>query len=397
MKRITLLSISMLFLLVIFSKIPAEGEPLSPIQNKPADTGKTAKAAPVLIITPVKAILFPEVINVVAKKIDTVDYRLNGARKSAYAGDLIMVLLLHPKEFLDQRPTDQSKLILYAEGVELKGISSDLFKGVSKPLVQSEDTVWISFKLIRDTTTKAAWDCLYRIAHWNDTHLKIHITVGWQGMFPVKVPTKYYTNTQIDVVFFEKWAFIAWLALYAIIVVTFIVLALKSNMLRDSDDGPYSLAQSQLAFWTILIMGSFIYTLILTDISSSLNSSILFLLGISITANSSAVYIDYYKKKDQTTLERKVSKGFLIDILGDGNTISVQRVQNAAWTLVLGLYLVYYTISNKTLPTYPDMLLYLTGISSLAYVAAKPIENKKPVDNTQSNIPPQQTDKPLQS
>jgi hypothetical protein len=396
MKKITLLSIAMMFLLMIFNKTPAVGKPLSSVQNKPADTGKTAKAAPVLIIAPVETIALPKVINVVAKKIDTVDDRQNGARKSAYAGDLIMVLLLHPKEFLDQRPTDQSKLILYAEGVELKGISSDLFKGVSKPLLQSEDTVWISFKLIRDTTTKAAWDCLYRIAHWNDTHLKIHITVGWQGMFPVKVPTKYYANTQIDVVFFEKWAFIAWLVLYAIIVVTFIALALKSNMLRDSDAGPYSLAQSQLAFWTILIMGSFIYTLILTDISSSLNSSILFLLGISITANSSAVYIDYYKKKDQT-LEPKISKGFFADILGDGNTISVQRVQNAAWTLVLGLYLVYYTISNKTLPTYPDMLLYLTGISSLAYVAVKPTENKKPTDNTPPNIPPPQTDKPLQS
>jgi hypothetical protein len=392
MKKITLLSIEMMFLLMIFSKTPAAGKPLSSVQNKAADTSKTAKTAPVLIIAPVETIALPKVINVVAKKIDTIDNRQNGARKSAYAGDLIMVLLLHPKEFLDQRPTDQSKLILYAEGVELKGISSDLFKGVSKPLLQSEDTVWISFKLIRDTTTKAAWDCLYRIAHWNDTHLKIHVTVGWQGMFPVKVPTKYYANTQIDVVFFEKWAFIAWLALYAIIVVTFIVLALKSNMLRDSDDGPYSLAQSQLAFWTILIMGSFIYTLILTDISSSLNSSILFLLGISITANSSAVYIDYYKKKDQT-LAPKISKGFFADVLGDGNTISVQRVQNAAWTLVLGLYLVYYTISNKTLPTYPDMLLYLTGISSLAYVAVKPTENKKPTDNT----PPQQTDKPLQS
>lgn len=327
-----------------------------------------------------QAPLIPEVVNVVAKKIDTIDNKHNGARKAAFAGDLIMVALIHPKQFLDSRPTDLSKLILYAEGIELKGISSDLFNGVSKDLVQTADTVWIPFKLVRDTTTKTAWDCLYRVASWDKINLMVHVSVGWQGMFPVKVSRNNYANTGIKIVFYERWAFVCWLILYIIIVGAFIVLAIKSNMLRECDGGPYSLSQTQLAFWTILIIGSFIYTLILTDIAYSLNNSILLLLGISLTANGTAIYIDYYKKKDKATLKPKVSKGFLTDILGDGNTIVVQRVQNAAWTLVLGLYLIYYTISNKTLPTYPDALLYLTGISSFAYVAAKPTENKKPSD-----------------
>lgn len=349
---------------------------------KPADSTKTS--TPVLSAAPAQPAAIPEVINVVAKKIDTVDKKHSGARKSAYAGDLIMVLLTHPREFLAERPVDQSKLVLYAEGVQLKGISSDLFTGVSKSVSDVPDSIWIPFKLVRDTTTKAAWDCLYRVARWNKTHLRIHVSVGWEGMFPVKVSTKNYDNTQIMVVFFEEWAFFAWLLLYIVIVGAFIVLALKSNMLRECDNGPYSLAQTQLAFWTILVIGSFIYTLILTDIASSINSSILFLLGISIATNGTAVYMDYYKRKDKTRLKPKVSKGFFTDILGDGETIVVQRTQNAAWTLVLGLYLIYYTISNKTLPTYPDVLLYLTGVSSLGYVAAKPTENKKAA----SNCPP---------
>jgi len=347
----------------------------------------------------------PEVVNVVAKKIDTVDKKRNGARKSAYAEDLIMVLLIHPREFLAERPTDLSKLILYAEGVQLKGISSDLFNGVSKSVVELPDSIWIPFKLVRDTTTKAAWDCLYRVAGWNKTHLKVHVSVGWEGMFPVKVSTKNYERSQIMIVFFDQWEFFAWLLLYAIILGGFVVLAINSNMLRDSDNGTYSLAQTQLAFWTILVIGSFIYTLILTDIASSINSSILFLLGISIATNGTAVYMNYYKKKDKTRLIPKQSKGFLTDILGDGETIVVQRVQNAAWTLVLGLYLVYYTISNKTLPTYPDVLLYLTGVSSLGYVAAKPTENKVPQNSEpESQLPtsphpvmPQQPAEPAQS
>lgn len=355
---------------------------LKPAMANIPDTNQTKPAATAPIV-------IPQVINVVAKKIDTVDKKHNGARRIAYAGDLIMVQLVHVKEFLNQRPLDKSKLILYAEGVELKGISSDVFNNISKNAVQTADSIWIPFKLVRDTSTKAAWDCLYRITRWDKTHLRVHISVGWEGMFPVQVPTKNYNNTQIEIVFFQQWAFIAWLLLYIAIVGIFLYLAISSDMLRDCEDGPYSLAQAQLAFWTILIIGSFIYTLILTDITSSLNSSILLLLGISITTNGTASYIDYYKKKDRATLKPKVSKGFWRDILGDGDTIVVQRVQNAAWTLVLGLYLIYYTICNKTLPTYPDMLLYLTGISSLAYVANKPAENKKPAQNPNGD-PPQQ-------
>ena len=369
MKKCVRLSIGILIIWLNSRQVEAKAPGVTHISGKISGT-ITAPSQPA--VPPV-----PEVVSVVAKKIDTIDTRHNGARKSAMAGDLIMVALIHPKEFLDTRPADLSKLILYAEGIELKGISSDLFNGVSKPLTQAEDTVWIPFKLVRDTTTKAAWDCLYRIASWDKINLRVHVRVGWQGMFPVRVSRENYENTGIKIVFYERWAFIVWLALYIIIVATFVVLAIKSNMLRECDDGPYSLAQSQLAFWTILIIGSFIYTLVLTDIAYSLNNSILLLLGVSLTTNGTALYIDYYKKKNKATLKPKVSKGFLTDILGDGNTIVVQRVQNAAWTLVLGLYLIYYTISNKTLPVYPDALLFLTGISSFAYVAAKPTENKK--------------------
>lgn len=383
MKKFTLLFTAIM--LILLHPGYASGK-ADPVIAKQGDSTKTAVTAPSIPPTTGQPTVIPEVINVVAKKIDTVDKKRNGARKSAYAGDLIMVLLVHPREFLNERPTDQSKLILYAEGVQLKGISSDLFNGVGKSITQLPDSIWIPFKLVRDTTTKAAWDCLYRVARWNKTHLRVHVSVGWEGMFPVKVSTKNYGNSEIMIVFFEQWAFFAWLLLYAIIVGAFVVLAIKSNMLRDCDNGPYSLAQTQLAFWTILIIGSFIYTLILTDIASSINSSILFLLGISITTNGTAVYMDYYKKKkDNLKVNPKRSKGFLTDILGDGNTIVVQRVQNAAWTLVLGLYLIYYTISNKTLPTYPDVLLYLTGVSSLGYVAAKPTENRTP----DSDCPPE--------
>jgi len=140
--------------------------------------------------------------------------------------------------------------------------------------------------------------------------------------------------------------------------------------------GPYSLAQTQLMFWTIVILGGFIYTLVLTSISNSINTSVMLLLGISISTTGVATFIDYYKKVTPAiTVIPKTESSFFKDILSDGDTYSVQRIQTAVWNLVLGIYFVYYTIDNKAMPVFPDALLILAGVSSVGYVASKRAEN----------------------
>jgi hypothetical protein len=312
------------------------------------------------------------VIDVIARKVDSTK-----VKKIAYPDDLILVEVTNPKEFMSNRPADRNKIVLYAGGIPLTGITSDLFNNISKEDFKTTDTVmWIPFFLKRDSSTKAAWDHLYKFAgSWHKNRIKVNLSVAWDGMLPVKVLKKDLPKTEISIVFFSEGTFIVIIVIYVILLVGLGILSIKTDILRDGTTGAYSLAQTQLAFWTILVLGGFIYSLLLTSIPSTLNTSILTLLGISIGTSGAASYIDYFKKKNGGDAAiTKSTQGFWRDILGDANSINMQRFQTVAWNVVLGTYYTIYTFHNKTMPEIPDVLLMLAGVSSLSYVAAKPTE-----------------------
>jgi hypothetical protein len=345
--------------------------------NKPQQSPETAAAArPKTVAKPAAdaVVKTSYVINVSARKLED-----SLTRKVARAGDIILVEITNPKEFMNTRPADRNRIVLYAEGVELRGITSDLFNNISKEDFKTADTLmWIPFQLKRDTTTKAAWDYLYKLTDsWTKNSLTIHTTVAWEGMLPVKVLKKDLHNTELTLTYFNKTAFIWMTSIYLVLIIALGILIVKSDILKEGKGGAYSLAQTQLAFWTVLVIGGFVYSLILTDIPSTLNTSILILLGISMTTNGTASYIDYYKKvKQGKGWSPKKAENFIADILSDGQSINMQRFQIFAWNIVLGVYFIIYTINNKTMPTFPDVLLYLSGISSFSYVAGKPTEPK---------------------
>ena len=325
-------------------------------------------AAPTQVITPVK---IPHVTKVFAKELET-----DSTKSTAYPNNIIMVKLVYPKEFLLTRPSEKSKLMLYANGVELKGISSDRFSKIANNQFTSTDTaIWIPFQLKRDTSTKEAWDYLYKHTSFLNNELKVSMTIGWEGMFPTKILADDYPKTIISIIYYNKIFFYVMTGAFLVLTLLLANFIVKSDILKEGKDGAYSLAQTQLAYWTILIIGSFIYSLVLTDIPSTLNASVLKLLGISVLTNGSASYIDRFKKQ-QAAYTAKKSFGFFKDILSDGTSLSIQRFQIFAWNLVLGLYFLYYTVSNRTMPNFPDVLLLLAGLSSLSYVSAKPTEPK---------------------
>ncbi len=315
----------------------------------------------------------PYVLAVQARKLENRD----SVFKTIRVDDLILLQLSHPKEFIDSRPMDGSKLTLYADGVALKGINSDLFSNIRKDEFKTTDTVtWVTFRLKQDTSSKAAWDNLYKLADsWYSNKLHVHLSMAWEGMLPVKVSAANLSKTRVTIVYFKSGTFIIMSILYLGLIVLILYLAVRSDILKEQPGGAYSLSQTQLAYWTILIIGGFLYSLMLTNIPSTLNPSILLLLGISITTNGTATYIDYFqKKKAGAAFQPKIARNFFYDILGDGNTMNMQRFQTFAWNLVLGGYYVIFTINNKTMPVIPDVLLMLAGVSSLGYVASKPSE-----------------------
>lgn len=331
------------------------------------------------------------VLGVLTQKPDTTKAVRNGV---AYAGDVIKITISNPQTFLESKPQDKSKLLLFIDGLPFSGISCTYFDQYSKQDIKNKTftlpkSINIPFVLLRNADTKTTWDYLYRKSDFFDRTITVEASVGWEGMFPLEVDPK--ADNKFAVVFFYNYEVLIVLVIYILIIAYFVYLASTTNMLRDYPPtvppgspppplfptvGPYSLSQTQLAFWTILIVGGFIYTVVLTDISDSFNPSILLLLGVSISTTGVASYIDYYKKNTSTiTMVPKPKSKFLKDILSDGSTYSVQRIQTAVWNLVLGLFFIYYTINNKTMPTFPDTLLYLAGFSSIAYVVSKRTEN----------------------
>lgn len=171
----------------------------------------------------------------------------------------------------------------------------------------------------------------------------------------------------------------------AVLAILVILLAIKTSLLKDSStlslaESPYSLSRSQLAFWTVLILGSFVYVW-LNDAGDvpELNNVNLILLGITVGTTATGRLIDDSQKTNPNLSQNFPTEGFLNDILSDKQGVSVHRLQNVLWTIVAGIIYIHYVVSMRSLPddtVMTDNLLILMGVSTTAYLGIKTTENK---------------------
>jgi hypothetical protein len=207
--------------------------------------------------------------------------------------------------------------------------------------------------------------------------------------------------------------------------VAFLVLTLitawagvKSDILRDSQPTsfggatspagealrrPYSLAQTQMAFWYVLVVASFVYlVLVLQTFDKILTDQSLLLLGIGTGTALGASIVeqtksDTLKSGELTTLKKfqnvlaeiksaptpallaqrdelarqLASENFLKDILSDVDGVSLHRFQSFVWTLLLGILFLYTVLSQLAFPTFDARTLALLGISGGTYLGFK--------------------------
>ncbi|MVN22016.1 hypothetical protein [Mucilaginibacter arboris] len=365
-----------------------------PIRSKdsntvtPATTKQNTK--PAIVTREIKVPYQPlksDILDIRVEEIAPTDTTAIKKRALIHVDYKISVLISNPKDFLLQRPTDKTKLILFADGFPLEGMNSDYFLSLSRQQMNDTtklwpDKMWIPFIFKRDSTNREAWNSIFHLAHWNKSQISFKLSIGWSGMFPITSIDDNKVNTDVTLVFYNSQVFWSLIICYFLFILLFVYLCHSTGLIRDPDlnnKGPYSLAQTQLAFWTVLIIGGFIYLIILTGLTDSLNDSILLLLGISGGTTGIASFIDYYKKqqnnKTAPTATLKKHRTFLLDILSDGINVSVQRTQTAMWNLVLGLYFIWYVITNKSMPAFSNTLLLVAGVSSVLYLGSKGPEN----------------------
>jgi hypothetical protein len=186
-----------------------------------------------------------------------------------------------------------------------------------------------------------------------------------------------------------------------------------------------------MAFWFYLVVAAYVYICVSTLQSHIPMGSVLGLLGISSTTGLAAVFVDKQKNAssqnqrnvllaEQKALSSRIaelsaasvtsgspaeaelaqrkyrldevgaainqlaapsvpakSKGFMRDILDDGESISFHRFQIAIWTIVLGTVFVWAVYRNISMPEFDASLLTLMGISSGTYVGFKFPEKAK--------------------
>jgi len=199
------------------------------------------------------------------------------------------------------------------------------------------------------------------------------------------------------------------------IILAFFALALFTNMLRDEvndpdlfnanaarlkqekrllifkSDNPYSLSRVQLGVWTVVISCSYIYLQLCMGNcnETGLNETVLVLMGISAGVTAGGTIIDKREIQDgRFRHQNSPSEGFFVDILSDDNGISVHRFQKVIWTgvaVIVFLNKVYSIKTGCALPELSQTLLWLTGITSAAYLVLKSQENAPSIDSAAAN------------
>jgi hypothetical protein len=191
---------------------------------------------------------------------------------------------------------------------------------------------------------------------------------------------------------------------FAIQVFAIIIFDKKYCMLRDISKAaghqPYSWARVQLAWWTVIVLSSFVAILWVKGVAPTLNSSTVILLGISAATTAAARVIDISdEEKSNWRHQDGFGKNFFLDILSDNNGVSVHRFQTVVFNGVFGIWFIHAVLNNLQhdcntyigdaklleqckldvlnyiMPPISDNNLILLGLSSATYAALKMTEN----------------------
>lgn len=176
---------------------------------------------------------------------------------------------------------------------------------------------------------------------------------------------------------------------FLILLIIFLYFDFKNDLLKDSSTAikkPYSYSRVQLAWWTLIILSSFISIVIVKNKIPELDQSTLILIGISSATIATGRLIDVSDQKDLTInrYQNNERKGLLLDIISDQSGASIHRLQTVLFNLTFGIWMIITVLNNlndfsidvsKIIPIIQNNNLILLGLSSATYAALKIPEN----------------------
>ncbi|HVD99086.1 MAG TPA: hypothetical protein VNB90_12840 [Cytophagaceae bacterium] len=305
--------------------------------------------------------------------------RLKDGKIKAGLGDYLKVQVTNMENFMQVYNDKHQKLVLYFNEVPMHGLN---------PTFISTHDSSIVFHLVRDTVSLSSWNVFYHGQTYYKSHQKVSVSLGFEndGSLDTKVKDFSLELVRTDLLVFTYLVIILMLIL-------FILLVKKTGIIRDDNTnehkGTYSLSRAQLAFWTFIIVFSFLYVYAVTGEITPITSSTLVLLTVSMTTTAGAKVIDSSKNPEHVDKNAK-SEEFFKDIISDQNGVSIHRFQMVVWTLILGAFFLRSVMINLAMPQIDDSMLILMGISSGTYLGLKIPEKSTPekVETPKETLPP---------
>ena len=307
-----------------------------------------------------------------------------------YLGKQVSITVTDASALIALANQKSKKLVLFVNGNELSDV---------QPVNKDLQSNTLSFLLERTPLNKDIWKPLLRYPVLDPVR-PLAISVGVQGDSPL--PLDAAAQGTVFWVIGWNWWTISWLTIFAFLLLIFVLCAIYSNMLKSSEpdqDGrlPYSLSRTQAAFWLFITVISFVFIWAVTGDVSTLNGSVLGLIGISagtylaatiteknqVQAPAAAVPLQVPPpavappNNIQNALVKiqniKFVGRFLADILSESGTdgVSVHKFQVFVWTLVIGIIFMVSVVNELSMPELNGTLLALMGISSATYIGAK--------------------------
>ena len=338
--------------------------------------------------------------------------------KECRLGETLFVGFTNLREWMVVGSNHVSDIALVLNGRVMKGITSrgpdDTYSGLQFDLKRLDGDEPLA------NENRAAWNALIGELRDNPT-LRVGVASGGNPPFWGSATVKFSIFPSY------KWAVILFLI---VLLILFLIVAHKSDIVRDSPSVPgqprqsFSLARCQMAWWFFIIAASYNYIWLALGNQDSLTAGCLILTGISAGTGLAATVVDSSKRQQRQALEKErtllddrlpalaneipaandpaqaaalkveqlqkiarlaevqsglanlpsptgPSEGFLLDILRDETGVSFHRFQMAAWTIILGFVFVTSVYKNLVMPDFSAMLLGLMGISSGTYIGFK--------------------------
>jgi hypothetical protein len=292
---------------------------------------------------------------------------VNADPRQVYLGDWVVVSVCHLDALVHDAEAQQQPITLFIEGLD----------SFNEPSGIDLESGTLTFILDRNEHNKALWS-QFLYGPLVDPYATMRVSVGIRGNRPLPRADGANMALRLKKPYVNGWTAIG-LALLLCVAIALVVLARRSDMLRDGPpiDGvrqPYSLARAQMAWWFFLLVAGYVFIWLVTGDRDSISPSLLGLVGISAATALAAVAVSPASRRSAA------SAGLWRDLVTDDRgVVALDRFQVVAWTLVLGWIFLYSVLWDLTMPEFSTTMLALMGISSGTYIGFKlPLKSEEP-------------------